>query len=267
MGTMKTARIFLRLGCLALGACTEELYGKLSERDANEMVAELMRHGIPASRADSGEDGYSVRVDQDRFADAVTVLKDAGYPRQNFASMGDLFSGDKLVSSPVEERARLVYGLSQELDRTISQIDGVVSARVHVVLPIDDPLRQQQPPSSAAVFIRHAPDAAVDTLVPQVKMLVAHSIEGLNYDNVTVVLMPVAPASESAAAAADTLTRVAGIWVYKTSATAAAILIYGLLTLAALGCALASYILWQRKPGAIRQALRSVKLPARLQAP
>ena len=87
--------------------------------------------------------------------------------------------------------------LSQELERTISQIDGVVTARVHVVLPINDPLRQQQPPASAAVFIRHGAEAAVDALVPQVKMLVSHSIEGLTYDNVTVVLVPVAaPASD-----------------------------------------------------------------------
>ena len=266
MGASKAARICLILLCFGLSACTEELYGKLSEREANEMVAELLRHGISASRDESADNLYAVRVDTSRFADAVGVLKDAGYPRQSYATMGELFSGDKLVSSPVEERARLVYGLSQELERTISQIDGVVTARVHVVLPIDDPLRQQQPPSSAAVFIRHAADAPIDTLVPQVKMLVAHSIEGLSYDNVTIVLVPVAaPAVDPAN---DQMIRVAGLWVAKSSADMASFLIYALLGLAGLGCGTATYLLWPRKAGAsISNVLRAFKLPPRLQAP
>jgi len=50
-------------------------------------------------------------------------------------------------------------------------------------------------------------------------------------------------------------------------------MIYLLLSVAALGCGLAAYLLWPRqankpaKPGALRAAIRSLKLPARLQAP
>jgi type III secretion protein J len=85
----------------------------------------------------------------------------------------------------------MIFALSQELSRTISDIDGVLSARVHLVLPENDPLRQQLVPSSASVFIRHHANMAMNDLVPQVKMLVANGVAGLSYDKVSVILVPV----------------------------------------------------------------------------
>jgi len=67
-------------------------------------------------------------------------------------------------------------------------IDGVVSARVHVVIPSNDPLSDKIRPSSAAVFIKHRPDVDLRLLAPAVKDLVAHSIEGLNADQVSLSL-------------------------------------------------------------------------------
>jgi len=105
--------------------------------------------------------------------------------------MGEVFKGSGLIASPTEERARFVYALSEELSRTISDIDGVLSARIHVVLPKNDLLRQDTTPSSASVFIRHDARAPMKNLLPQVKMLVANSIEGLSYEKVSVVLVSV----------------------------------------------------------------------------
>jgi type III secretion protein J len=142
----------------------------------------------------------TVRVEEGRFADAVDLLRGLGYPRRQYSSLGDVFSGEGFVVSPLEERARLIYGLTEELARTISDVDGVLSARVHVVLPTSDRFSQDRTPSSAAVFIRH--DGAIDLgpLVPQIKLLVANSIEGLGYEKVSVVLVPVSIAVPPATA-------------------------------------------------------------------
>lgn len=181
----------LLLVTLVVAGCKSELYSKLGEREANEMVALLIKHRIPVSRISAKDGTITIQVEQSRTADAIEILKASGYPRQSFKNMGEVFKSSGLIASPTEERARFVYALSEELSRTISDIDGVLSARIHVVLPKNDLLRQDTTPSSASVFIRHDQNAPLKTLLPQIKMLVANSIEGLSYEKVSIVLVPV----------------------------------------------------------------------------
>lgn len=192
-----------RLRALALGlalllaACGKvELNSGLGENEANDMLAALLRHGIPAEKQAGAEGTFVVLVPQDRFAEAVDMLRMEGLPRAPFASLGEVFKKEGLISSPLEERVRLIYALSQELSATLSEIDGVLGARVHVVLPDNALSVDRLVPSSASVFIRHKADAPVEQLTPQIKMLVTNSIEGLSYDKVSVILFPVeVPAS------------------------------------------------------------------------
>jgi type III secretion protein J len=188
---VRGARLLLVGLLLLLGGCKVELYGNLSESSANEMLAILLQHGIPSEKVPAEEGLMAIHVEEDRFAEAVELLKRYGQPREQFDSIGQIFAKQGLISSPLEERVRFVYALGQSLSETISQIDGVLSSRVHVVLPNSELSLDSVVPSSAAVFIRHRADAPVDRLVPQIKMLVTNSIEGLSYDKVSVVLFPV----------------------------------------------------------------------------
>ena len=154
------------------------------------MLALLQRNGITAEKI-VGKGGVSaLRVAADRVPDAVDILEANGLPHDRFANMGDLFKREGLISSPSEERVRYIYGITQELAHTLTSIDGVLDARVHVMLPNNDPVSGAPlRPSTAAVLIRFAPGAPLDTLVPKIKELVANSIEGMSYDRVSVVLV------------------------------------------------------------------------------
>ena len=185
------AKYVLLAATLMLAACKEDLYTGLSEQEANEMISILFRAGIPAQRVNDNSGAAVVRVDQRHFHDAVERLKEQGYPKQNFKTLGDVFEGNGFVVSQMEERARFIYAMSEELSRTIAEIDGVLSARTHVVLPNSDPMSRNVTPSSASVVIRHLEDSRTEALLPQIKMLVANSIQGLTYDNVSVVFIPV----------------------------------------------------------------------------
>ncbi|WP_292397346.1 type III secretion system inner membrane ring lipoprotein SctJ [Mesorhizobium sp.] len=233
---------------LVLQACSVELYSNLNQRQANEIVATLMRHGIPAQR-ETGKDGkMTVSVQKDRFAEAMAILDESGLPKQEFQTLGDVFKRDGLVSSPVEERATMIYGLSQELSQTISNIDGVLSARVHLVLPENDPLRQRLVPSSASVFIRHRASVPMNELLPQVKMLVAKGIAGLTYDNVSVTLIPVAAALPENATGEPGFTTFLGLWLHPDSVVAAMWLFYGMTAALLALVARLAYVQWYRRP-------------------
>ncbi|MDO5621574.1 MAG: type III secretion inner membrane ring lipoprotein SctJ [Paracoccus sp. (in: a-proteobacteria)] len=224
---------------LALTACKANLYTGLTEHEANEMVAALIGAGIPASKSGSAN-SISVSVDEARFADAMAVLNARGLPARQYASMGDVFKKEGLVSSPTEERARLIYALSQELSRTIAEIDGVLSARIHVVLPQSDMLGRDVKPSSASVFVRYAAGSDVENYSAQIKLLVANSIEGLLYDNITVVMVPAtetAPTQSNAPA----LSEVLGVWVHPASASRLWAMFGGLAALALAGFGLAGW--------------------------
>ena len=227
---------------IAVASCKSDLYTNLDQQHANQIVATLRQHGIPADRTPGKGDRISVSVDESRFAEAVQILNDNGLPKAEFATLGEVFKREGLVSSPVQERAQMIFALSQELSRTVSEIDGVLSARVHLVLPENDPLRQQLIPSSASVFIRHRASAPINDFVPQVKMLVANGVAGLSYDKVSVILVPVA--ERASAAQSDQGQRALG----RTGLSVAEWPLYGLAGLVtALVLALA-VVLLRRRP-------------------
>jgi len=176
---------------LLLSACKTELFSSLSENDANEMVAILMNDHIDVEKAGDKKSGtYSLNVDESQMAKAVDLLREHGYPKEKTATIDQLFKKDGLVSSPLEERARFIYALSQSVQETLTQIDGVLVARVHVVLPEDSPLGQELKPSSASVFIKYNPAFNLEDMKSDIKLIVEKSIQGLSYDKVSVVMVP-----------------------------------------------------------------------------
>lgn len=191
MPTLLRAVLTAPLACLMLlaGCSNQELYSQLSERQANEMIAVLRGAGIDSEKQ-SQEGRYSILTARGDFSQAVRTLSAQGYPRETFDSMGKVFKREGFVSSPLEERARLVHAMSQEISNTLANIDGVVTARVHLVVPERNPLIDKPQPAAAAVFIKHRPDKDLSGQITQIKALVVNSIEGLAYDNVTVALFP-----------------------------------------------------------------------------
>jgi type III secretion protein J len=173
---------------LFLAGCKVGLYSNLNEQEANEIVAALSAEGLDASKERQEGNSWQVQVDEGRLGRALDILRTQGLPHDRYASMGDVFQKQGLVSTPSEERMRYIYAVSQELSQTLRNVDGVVTARVHVVIPANDPLSDKIRPSSAAVFIKHRPDVDLRLLAPAVKEMVAHSIEGLTHEQVSLSL-------------------------------------------------------------------------------
>ena len=174
----------------ACGGGQVDLLSAIPEDDANEVIAVLINEGIQATKVAGKEGMVGVSVEQAKAAKAVDIMRQRGLPRETFNGMGVVFQKSGLISSPVEERARYLYALSQELSGTLSRIDGVLFARVHLVLPERGSGLDRDTASSAAVFIKHQTGADVEILQPQIRRLVVNSIPGLTLDRVSVVLIP-----------------------------------------------------------------------------
>ncbi|MDU5768931.1 type III secretion system inner membrane ring lipoprotein SctJ [Mixta calida] len=172
----------LLIGALALllSGCGDDtvLNSNLAENDANDIIAELNRYHIAASKQ-VDKTGVSVRVASENIERSVNILDAAGLPRKVRTNLGEVFQKSGVISSPMEERARYIYALSQEVESTLAQIDGVVVARVHVVLPERIAPGEPVQPASASVFIKYHDTLDPDSIEPRIRRLVATSIPGL----------------------------------------------------------------------------------------
>lgn len=191
-------RRWVRLLCalsavVALAACQVELHSGLEETEANEIIGLLLSNGISASKEVDTRSGLAtVKIQERDFSSAVQILKQEGLPRERFATVDQIFGNGGLVSSPTEEQAILTYSISQALAQTISELDGILSARVHIVLPQNDLIKQLAPSGEeakarASVVIRRREDINLDNFVPRLKHFVSSSVDGLEYNDVAVI--------------------------------------------------------------------------------
>lgn len=241
--------LLLFLLALPLTACGSrvELFSAASEGEANEILSVLLDGKIEARKV-AGKAGISISVDSGHVAESLDLLRSKGLPRERFDGMGKIFRKEGLISSPLEERARYVHALSQELTNTLSQVDGVLIARVHVVLPEYGGVGQTSTQSTAGVFIKHQPEYKLEILKPQIRDLVTHAIPGLTDDRVSIVFVSAQPSAAEVAPlpAADRSGGRRGVGVSTTALVAASIL--SLLALAGIG----AYLLRRRQTQAWR---------------
>lgn len=187
-------RVFIGILLVLLTGCSEqvELNSGLLERDANAVLSALSDKNISAEKR-MDKNGVTILVNSNQMGKALRVLSIAGLPKAPHDSLGSMFPNDGVISTPLEEQARYIHALSQELEYTLSEIDGVVLARVHVVLPEKIAPGEPISPASASVFIKHQTTLDPDVIKNRIQRLVAGSIPGLidNKNKLSVVFVPV----------------------------------------------------------------------------
>jgi type III secretion protein J len=182
----------------ASGCTTGVLHG-LDEPSANEAMTALERAGIGAEKIveEGGTNAaFALRVPRGDATRALDVLRVRGLPRERRHGFAEVYGQPSLIPTASEERARYLEATAGEIERTLETAEGIVSARVHLVLEEIDPLSLEGKPRAgarAAVLVKAA-DGRAPLTEADIQKLVAGSVPGLDPRAVAVVVTA-APAS------------------------------------------------------------------------
>ncbi|RMH43402.1 MAG: flagellar M-ring protein FliF [Deltaproteobacteria bacterium] len=176
------------LGAVGYVSCSEPsvryetLFAGLSPEDAGDIVQRLQAMGVPYQIAAGGR---AIEVPAARVHEVRLSLAADGVPRGGGVGF-EVFDDQSFGTTSFVEQINYRRALQGELARTISSLDAVASARVHIALGERSVFRDVDNPPSASVALR-----LNGTLSPAqvrgVVNLVASSVEGLTPDRVVVV--------------------------------------------------------------------------------
>lgn len=161
------------------------LYTDLSSTDSGAIAAKLEETGLPYQIS---ADGSRIMVPGDQVGRARMLLAEAGLP--NGGSMGyEIFDEQSgFGTTNFVQNINQVRALEGELARTISSLEGIRSARVHIVLPQRELFSREQRESSASVFlgIRGNINPSREQIAA-IQSLVASAVPNLNANDVSIV--------------------------------------------------------------------------------
>ena len=181
--------LFLLLSLTYLISCKQALYTNLNEIEANEMLSVLLSSGVDVSKNTHADGSLSIAIEKKSIPLAVNLLQQRGLPRQSHVNMGDVFKKEGLISSPLEEKVRYLYALSESIAATLEEIDGVITAKVHIVLPDNNAFSETVLPSSASIYIKYNPIFELEDDASKIKMIVEKSVSGLAYEKISLVML------------------------------------------------------------------------------
>lgn len=160
------------------------LYGKLNEKDMAEVVTAVQGAGV---KYELGTGGSSIYVPADKVHQIRAQLASRGVPSGDSVGF-EIFDRSNFGISDFVQRANYVRALQGELERTISQFNGVRGARVLIVIPENRLLvRDARTKPTASVFIDQGVGGLSREGINSIRFLVANSVEGLNPNDVAVV--------------------------------------------------------------------------------
>jgi len=161
----------------------ETLYVGLERSDVNQIGLVLGEAGISF---DVDSKGTSILVPAGKTSQARMLLAEKGLPTSANAGY-ELFDnvGSLGLTSFMQQVTR-VRALEGEIARTIQSINGVKSARVHIVMPERANFRREEQQPTASVMIRTSGIDARRTAM-SIRFLVAAAVPELNADKVTVL--------------------------------------------------------------------------------
>lgn len=161
------------------------VYPGLAEKDSSEVAEALRSAGLPF-RLDPQSGAVLVRGD--KVYEARMRLAAQGLPKGGAMGFEMIQQDQGLGTSQFIEGARYQLALETELARTVSSLQPVKAARVHLALPKASPFVRSGEGASASVLVELNPGRQLDQgQVSSIVHIIASSVPDLIPGNVTVI--------------------------------------------------------------------------------
>ncbi len=212
-------RSFLITAALFFCACSTQIQHGLDERDANEIVSALVARGFEVKKVpEKGKKPtWAIELEDAQATEAMRVLNELKLPRPARLKTQTLAQNVGLIDTPSAERLRQLEAQEGDIEESLETMDGVASVNVELVVPAPPRPGQVAVPSKASVLLRVQP-IALEKLQMQrgeLKALVAAAVDGLNPDDVVLVIdpvtIPIVPAKEETSSGMRPLVIVLGL--------------------------------------------------------
>ncbi|MDP0499634.1 MAG: flagellar basal-body MS-ring/collar protein FliF [Verrucomicrobiota bacterium JB022] len=158
------------------------LYGELDNEDLSAIAKVVQDNGVKYELR-----GNSVYVPREALSQLRMDLASQGLPQGGGVGF-EIFDRGNFGISDFVQRTNYMRAIQGELGRTITQINGIRSARVMIVQPesrlVVTPTGSKP---TASVFVETGGKPLPLDAVNSIRFLVANAVEGLNVDDVAVV--------------------------------------------------------------------------------
>lgn len=168
----------------APGTDYKVLFSGLAQEDAAAVVARLQEQRIPYQLA---QDGTAIMVPTTQVHEVRLSLAGEGLPRGGGIGF-ELFDKTSLGTTDFVQKLNYQRALQGELARTISGLDQIASARVHIATPKESVfIEDEKEPSASVIIALRGREKLSTTQIKSIVNLVASAVPGLTPDNITVV--------------------------------------------------------------------------------
>jgi flagellar M-ring protein FliF len=160
------------------------LFADVDMREAAQITQRLEQADIPF---EIRGDGSSIFVARSRVAEARMMLSAEGLPSRGSVGYEIFDEPDALGQTQFQQNINRLRALEGELARTIASLDGIASARVHLVLPERQLFARETEQPSASIVLQLRRDELTPGQVRAIRNLVASATPGLTTNRVTIL--------------------------------------------------------------------------------
>ncbi len=158
------------------------LYGQIDPKEAGEVISKLEGQGVSYELKGDGTQIYVAPNDAARLR---MLFAQEGIPSSGTTGYEIFDRGDSLSTTAFTQDINYVRALEGELVKSITSLNGVAAARVHLVMPKREPFQREQKTPTASVVIK-AKNLSKHS-IQAIQQLVAASVPGMEASRVAVI--------------------------------------------------------------------------------